>query len=442
MTELATGNYENRLAIVKNLPKLPATEHLTGVDNYDGWNTKMRRFFAAFDVMEYAEKPLAEIKDTRKIKNQLDAAILLAIHKNISTDLQQVVNNEVHTYEAWETLRKLYMGNTVQELINIGTKLLELAFNPATLVPTFFAEAEAGFLKLHRIGYTVPERIKSAFLLQKIYPRLPATAASITALPDEQITVRYIQEKVIKAVVDLLAHNKGELGETGDPRPTSGNSSQRLVVGYEQRLAITDGSSRGRRQTSGTGRGMTIGDSSGDRQTTTLKRCLRCFARDHEEGDCPKPDTRRCYTCNLTGHISRNCPRYGDRGKMINTIIKSKYELRPILDTGVVVSLVPDGTYLRYATNVNTDKTVRLTDSKTLRLGYKGTLNLIWENGDRLTLNEVYMATGIKDIIISLVQLIERQGLICVINENGTYLCSERRKDGDKQELEHDGGVI
>ncbi len=137
-----------------------------------------------------------------------------------------MVNNEVHTYEVWEMLRKLYTGNTVQELINIGTKLLELAFNPATPVPTFFAEAEAGFLKLHRIGYTVPERIKSAFLLQKIYPRLPATVASITALPDEQINVRYIQEKVIKAV-DLLAHNRGELGETGDPRPTGGNSNQR-----------------------------------------------------------------------------------------------------------------------------------------------------------------------------------------------------------------------
>ncbi len=255
-TELATGNYENRLAKVKNLPKLPTTEHLTGVDNYDGWNTKMRRFFAAFDVTEYVEKPLAEIRDIDKIKNQLDAAILLAIHGNISTDLQQVVNNEVHTNEAWETLRKLYTGNTVQELINIGTKLLELAFNQATPVPTFFAEAEAGFLKLHRIGYTVPERIKTTFLLQKIYPRLPATAASITALPDEQIKVRYIQEKVIKAV-DLMAHNRGELGETGDPRPTGGNSNQRLAIGYDRRPAITDGSSKGRRYTAGTSRGMT-----------------------------------------------------------------------------------------------------------------------------------------------------------------------------------------
>ncbi len=112
------------------------------------------------------------------------------------------------------------------------------------------------------------------------------------------------------------------------------------------------------------------------------------------------------------------------------------------MDAGAAVSLVPDGTYLRYATKVNTDETVKLTDGKTLRLGYKGMLNLIWENGDRLTLNEVYTATGIKDIIISAVQLIERQGLICVINKNGTYLCSERRKDGDRQELEHDGGVI
>ncbi len=175
-TGLATGIYENRLAIVKNLPKLPVTEHLTGVDNYDGWNTKMRRFFAAFDVTEYIEKPLDRIKDADKIKCQLDAAILLAIHGNISSELQQVVNNETHTFEAWETLQKLYTGNTVQELINIGGKMLELSFNLVTPVPTFFAEAEAGFLKLHRIGFTVPERIKCAFLLQKMCPQLPATA--------------------------------------------------------------------------------------------------------------------------------------------------------------------------------------------------------------------------------------------------------------------------
>ncbi len=239
-----------------------------------------------------------------------------------------------------------------------------------------------------------------------------------------------------------MARNMGELGETDDPRSTGGNSNQRPASGYERRPAITDGSGRGRRHTSGTGRGMTIDDSGGDGQTTTLKKCFRCFARDHEEGECPKPDTRRCYTCNMTGHICRNCPRYGDRGKTINTIIKSKFDLWPILDTGAAVSLVPDGTYLRYATKVNMDKMVRLTDGKTLRLGYKGTLNLIWENGDKLTLNKVYTATGIKDIIISAVQLIERQGLICVINKNGTYLCSERRKDGDRQELEHDGGII
>ncbi len=154
-TGLATDNYENRLAIVKNLPKLPATELLMGVENYDGWNTKMRRFFAAFDVMEYIEKPLKSIRDADKIKCQLDVAILLAIHGNISSELQQVVNNETHTFEAWEILRKLYTGNTVQELINIGGKMLELAFTLATPVPTFFVEAEAGFLKLHRIGLRV-----------------------------------------------------------------------------------------------------------------------------------------------------------------------------------------------------------------------------------------------------------------------------------------------
>ncbi len=86
-TGLATGNYESRLVIVKNLPKLLATEHLTGADNYDGWNTKMKRFFAAFDVTEYIEKPLHNIKEADKIKCQL-GAILLSIHGNISTELQ------------------------------------------------------------------------------------------------------------------------------------------------------------------------------------------------------------------------------------------------------------------------------------------------------------------------------------------------------------------
>ncbi len=99
-TGVATNTYENRLAIVRNLPKLLANEHLMGADNYDSWNTKMRCFFAAFDLTKYIEKPLHNIKETDKIKCQLDAVILLAIHGNILTELQQVLNNETHTFEA------------------------------------------------------------------------------------------------------------------------------------------------------------------------------------------------------------------------------------------------------------------------------------------------------------------------------------------------------
>ncbi len=107
-----------------------------------------------------------------------------------------------------------------------------------------------------------------------------------------------------------------------------------------------------------------------------------------------------------------------------------------------MVSLVPDVKYLKYATKVMTDEMVRLTDGTTLPLGYRGTLNLVWENGDKLTLNDVYTAPGMKDIIISAVHLIKRQGLICVMNKNSTYLYSEWRENGDRQELEHDGDVL
>ncbi len=346
VTGVVTMTVEHRLAIVRNLQKLPATEFLMGADNYDGWNTKMKRFFAAFDMTEYIEKPLYSINETDKIKGQLDAAILLAIHGNISTELQQVVNNETHAFEALETLCKLYTGNTVQELINIGGKLLELSFSLVTPVPTFFAEAEAGFLRLHRIGFTVPERIKCTFLSQKLYPKLPAITASITALPDKQISVKYIQEKVTK-VVDLLARNGHELGETGDPRPTGINWTQRQTQANLRRQQYSEATSKDRKYTSGSGRGMTIGDSRGGSYTTGVKKCLRCFATDHDVDSCPKPDMRRCYTLNLTGHISRNCPQYGKRVKAINTIIKNKFELRPILDTGTAISLIPETKYLK-----------------------------------------------------------------------------------------------
>ncbi len=48
--ETTTNVYEHRLTIVRNIPKLPATEYLTVVDNYDSWNTKMRRFFGRGDT--------------------------------------------------------------------------------------------------------------------------------------------------------------------------------------------------------------------------------------------------------------------------------------------------------------------------------------------------------------------------------------------------------
>ncbi len=156
----------------------------------------------------------------------------------------------------------------------------------------------------------------------------------------------------------------------------------------------------------------------------------------------PKPDTRRCYTSNLTGHISKNCQQFRAQGKAINTLFKNKFNLHSILDTGVAVALVPDIKYLSYPTKVNTDKTIKLTDGTTLPLNYRGTFNLIWENGDKLTLNDVYTAPGINDVIILAVHLIKRQRLICMINKNNTYLYCEQRENGDGHELEHDGDVI
>ncbi len=451
-TTTATGDgmttmYENRLAFVRNIPKLPEKEHLTGANNYDGWSTKMRMFFTAFDVTEYLEKPLNEILETEKVRQQLDAATLLAIHGNISSALQQVVNNEVHAFEAWETLRKLYTGSTIQELVNIGSKMVELNFSLATPVTSFFAEVEANFLKLHRMGFTVSEKVKCAYVLMKIYPKLPATAASITSLPDEQVTVRFLQEKVIKAA-QLISRNTGELGETGDPRPGSSGWSTKTATPQGRGMAYTMGRGNDRRayrsEMAGVGRGMTMADGEDGSYVLSNKKCLRCFATNHDAEQCPKPDMRRCYTCNLTGHISKNCHQYKTQGKAINTIIKNCYNLRPILDTGAAVSLVPDVKLLKYPTRVTSNETIKLTDGTNLPLGYRGTLNLRWENGDRLTLNDVYTAPGINEIIISAVNLIKRQGMICNINKNCTYLYSERqrREDGNGYELEHDGEIV
>ncbi len=74
------------------------------------WHGQLRRVgyenetFAAFDVTEYVEKPLHKVPEAQKVRSQLDAAILLVIHGNISTALQQVVNNNVQAFEAWETV--------------------------------------------------------------------------------------------------------------------------------------------------------------------------------------------------------------------------------------------------------------------------------------------------------------------------------------------------
>ncbi len=398
-----TTTYENRLAFVRNIPKLPEKEHLTGANNYDGWSTKMKMFFTAFDVTEYLEKPLREIQETEKVRQQLDAATLLAIHGNISSALQQVVNNEVHAYEAWETLRKLYTGSTIQELVNIGTKMVDLNFNLATPVTSFFAEVEASFLKLHRMGFTVSEKVKCAYILMKIYPKLPATAASITSLPDDQVTVRFLQEKVIKAV-QLISRNAGELGETGDPRPSTSGWVTKPATTHGRGMTYTGGRGGDRRtyrsEQAGFGRGMTMADGEDGSYVLSSKKCLRCFATSHDAEQCPKPDMRRCYTCNLTGHISKNCHQYKTQGKAINTIMKNNYNLKPILDTGAAVSLVPDVRLLKYPTPVNKNETIRLSDGTNLPLGYRGTLSLKWENGDKLTLNDVYTAPGINEIII------------------------------------------
>ncbi len=410
-----------------------AIEKLTGTDNYDSWATKLKRYFAVFDILEYINLPLDAIQDTDRVKNQLDAAVLLSIHTNISLSLQQVVTNKVHAYDAWETLRRLYTGNTVQELINICGKLHELTFKLNLPVTTFFADVEAAAIKLHRIGYTAPEKLKCTYVLYKIYKKLPATAASITALPDEQITMKYIQEKVIKAV-ELMQTSSCTHYDNGDPRPRSSSWSSRPAVTYERRLAIMDGREIERK--------MTIAEGKyGSRPFSTTK-CARCFATDHNVEECPRPDNRKCHSSGLVGHIARNCPDFITKSKKINVVIMNTHILGPIFDMGAAVSLVPNKKYLTELSQEPTDETVLLTDGTRLPLIAKGTLKLKWHDGNRLTLTDVYVAPGATDIIISATHLLNINKLKCELTHNSAFIRSERPEDTIHHKLDLTSGVL
>ncbi len=261
--------------------------------------------------------------------------------------------------------------------MNIVAKMLDLPFTLTTPVTSFFVEMEAGFLRLHWIGFTTSEKIKYTFILLKIYPRLPAIVASITWLSDNQVMVRYIQEKVIKAV-ELMSRDTCERGEFGDPRPTSGSwTTKSSTLTYSRRLVITDSGGSERRtyrnESAGATRGMTTADGEDGSYPLNTKKCVRCFAIGHDVEHCLKPDMWWCYTCNLTRHNSRNCQQFRTQGKAINTILKNKFDLHPILDTGAAISLVPDIRYLRYPTKINTNEMIKLIDSTILPLNYRGT---------------------------------------------------------------------
>ncbi len=171
-------------------------------------------------------------------------------------------------------------------------------------------------------------------------------------------------------------------------------------------------------------------------------KCARYFATDHNVEECPRPDNRKCHSCGLVGHIARNCPEFIAKSKKINVVIMHTHILRPILDTGAAVSLVPNKKYLTEISQEPMDEKVLLTDGTQLPLIAKGTLKLKWHDGNRLTLTDVYVALGATDIIISATHLLNINRLKCELTHNSAFIRSERPEDATHLKLDLTSGVL
>ncbi len=197
------------------------TEKLQGSKNYVLWAEKIKRILLADGVDDYVTKKLEEINDEPVIRDRINAAVYELIHTNLIPEIQPLITNIPRALDAWKKLEKSYTSNSVDEIVASIDQFRELAFDLNKPVPSFFAECELTFMKLDRLGVILPTVFKTNYIISILYTKLPNVASQLTNLPQDQITLDVIQEKVTKEIE--LQRRRTQ--KTEDPRPTSGYST-------------------------------------------------------------------------------------------------------------------------------------------------------------------------------------------------------------------------
>ncbi len=187
--------------ILRQITTFDSEDKLVGMENYDAWATRLKRILTINGVEDFVTTSLDMIDDEPELKTRIDAAVLETIHVNISRTLQPVIVNNMTAYDAWNKLKSLCtLVDATVEMMIACRQLKEISFEMTTPVAAFFAECESVFFKLDRLGSSLSEKFKCAFVLSKIRDELPEIYDVITSLPFENISMIYIQQKVTGAV--------------------------------------------------------------------------------------------------------------------------------------------------------------------------------------------------------------------------------------------------
>ncbi len=220
---------------------------------------------------EFVEKDLKDIKMDPVIRSRTNAAVYEIIHTNLAENVQTLIANIPDAVEAWRKLERVYSSKTTDGIITGIDGLRYLDFKLGDDVPTFFAHCDLVYAKLAKLGINLQMEFRTGYIISLLYECLPTVASGLSNLPNEQLTMELIQEKVEKEM-DLRKRKERKKSMTYDPRPTTMMTS---TANYARRIGTPTGPHK-----------TTMGDSGYERI------CYRCQSKEHDTFTCTEPDMR------------------------------------------------------------------------------------------------------------------------------------------------------
>jgi hypothetical protein len=250
-------------------------------------------------------------------------------------------------------LKNMFESNRTQSLVELHTKWFQLKFVVGFDPLRYEADFNKYVAKYQEVGINYPDEYLATVFLQKIEGISDVKTpyfhyySMMTALPDENRTLKYVQEKFRSIDHPKVGTFQRKINERTEQhqRKNNRNNGQEFsekkesFSGLKRRNDASNEENPDKKKRKLEDRYTTDQIrklKTMSREEKTKEQCGKCGLYFHKKSDCPNPG-RVCYTCWNFGHERAKC-RYNNKGELDYSYVNSMFMLNAF--TKVVVFLV------------------------------------------------------------------------------------------------------